>query len=305
MKRIPRKKRSLTAAEQGKTSDQSFLVVSYATCEAYDLEALSSDLRSGGLYRPVFEQDAEVLQEMEIVHMRATYQIEEEPREIFFFPEGSVVFWNVSVLERLSVLKTIRAHETGSYPESMVLEEVEILHYLNAPNVNKTRFNNGKIQFCGKTGSALEKYTFSNALALSVKLGIWEAMLSEYADSIEFIHDDMKKRARIRISRSEVLQKMGALFALRHGINLGTDLLDTPDFYWDREDLEVLYRKTCNNLSITQRTRVMNEKLNHCCELMELLGTHLNDLHHVRLELMIIALIMIEVIFELLHFFAR
>jgi uncharacterized Rmd1/YagE family protein len=41
--------------------------------------------------------------------------------------------------------------------------------------------------------------------------------------------------------------------------------------------------------------QVMNEKLNHCCELMELIDNKVNDARHVRLEWMIIILIMVEV----------
>ena len=29
----------------------------------------------------------------------------------------------------------------------------------------------------------------------------------------------------------------------------------TPDFYWDREDLELLYNKTCNYLDVGRRTK--------------------------------------------------
>ncbi len=49
----------------------------------------------------------------------------------------------------------------------------------------------------------------------------------------------------------------------------------------------------------------MNEKLIHCCELMDLITNHLNDEHHVRLEWFIIILILIEVVFEILHFIER
>lgn len=49
----------------------------------------------------------------------------------------------------------------------------------------------------------------------------------------------------------------------------------------------------------------MNEKLNHCVELAELVSSHLNDAHHVRLEWMIIILIMVEVAFEVLHYADR
>lgn len=109
----------------------------------------------------------------------------------------------------------------------------------------------------------------------------------------------------MKLTRAEVMQKTGELFALRHQLNLNSNLLDTPDFYWERERLETLYQKTCDYLSIARRTKVMNEKLTQCCELLDLISTHLTDQHHTRLEWMIIVLIMIEVGFEILHLLER
>lgn len=51
--------------------------------------------------------------------------------------------------------------------------------------------------------------------------------------------------------------------------------------------------------------QVMNVKLGHCVELMELLKSHLNEKHSARLEWIIIILIMVEVGFELLHYIER
>ncbi len=124
--------------------------------------------------------------------------------------------------------------------------------------------------------TVFEKYTFSNALSSSVKLGIWEASLDRYVDSMAYVTEDLKRGAKIRITRAEMLRKTGELFALRHLINLSSDLLDTPDFYWDREQLETLYSQTCSYFSIPRRTKIMNEKLNHCVELADLITSHLN-----------------------------
>ena len=52
---------------------------------------------------------------------------------------------------------------------------------------NKTRLMNGRILLNAEGSTDLEKYTFSNALALSVKLATWEASLEQYVDSIEFV----------------------------------------------------------------------------------------------------------------------
>lgn len=111
-------------------------------------------------------------------------------------------------------------------------------------------------------GNRLDKFTFSNAMSLSVKLGIWEALLEKYIDSIELLTEDLKKGNKIRISRDGCLRKHGELFALRHFINLDSDLLDVPDFYWEQEDLEQLYLKTCAYFSISKRTKVAMKNTN-------------------------------------------
>lgn len=270
-------------------------VIAYATAEEYNLESLGVALEKQGLYQPAsMPEDVH-----DVLHVSAKYQVGREPRQVYFFREGSVVFWNVPDLERDNVLKFLTAFEENAYSENLVHDENEIIEYTYTDN--KTRLVNGRIWLNLEGSTDLEKYTFSNAMALSVKLALWEASLDQYVDSIEYVTEDMKLGKQITMTRQQVLQKMGELFALRHLINLSSDLLDTPDFYWDRETLEALYHKTCNHLNITKRTRVMNEKLNHCSELIQLLSDHLNDRHHVRLEWMIIVLIMVEVLFEIVH----
>lgn len=205
------------------------------------------------------------------------------------------------------ILKLLKEHEIGSYENEIVNDEKEEIDVVYE-NGSASKFQKGLI-YLNEENEAnivnLEKYSFSNAIALSVKLSIWEANLDGYIESIAYITQDMKEGKKIKLTRDQVFRKTGQLFGLRHRINLSSDLLDTPDFYWDREDLEKLFQATHSYLNINKRTKVMNEKLNHCIELMDLLSAHLNDNHHVRLEWMIIVLIMIEVFFEILHFMER
>lgn len=67
---------------------------------------------------------------------------------------------------------------------------------------------------------------------------------------------------KIRMSREEALRKHGELFALRHYLNLSSDVLDTPDFYWENEKLENLYNQICLYFSISKRTKVEKIFLN-------------------------------------------
>lgn len=294
-----RKRRTVIEDEHQPSSSPQWEVVAYSTAEEYDLKKLMQGLQQQGLYHPSsMSEDIH-----DVLHVSARYQVDREPREIYFFREGSVVFWNVSELERKNVLLFLKICEDESYDKDIVAEGNEKMVYAYTEVFNKTRLMNGRILLNDEGSTDLEKYTFSNALALSVKLATWEASLEKYVDSIEFVVEDLKEVGRIQLSRSDVLKKQGELFSLRHLINLSSDLLDTPDFYWDRENLETLYHKTCNHLNISKRTKVMNEKLNHCVELVELLSRQLTDAHHTRLEWMIIALITVEVGFEVVHLF--
>ena len=229
-------------------------VVAFATAEEYDLERLIKGLKENDLYEPKVIKNTS-----DVVHAVAKIQVDEEPREIFFFREGSVVLWNVTELESSNVLNFLRKYEFDSYSESMVQEESEKMNYMHQlENLPSGLAKDGDLLVATGDGGemTLDKYTFSNGMSLSVKLAIWEASLEKYIDTIEFVTEDLKKGNKIRMTREEVLRKHGELFALRHLINLGSDLLDTPDFYWENEQLESLYIQVCNYFAIAKRTRV-------------------------------------------------
>lgn len=319
------KKRPIKKKQTLDTDKGYFSVIAYATAEEYDLDRLRSSIIKEDLYEfkhlPLAVNevgDISPTDESDFLYVSAKIQFGDEPREIFFFREGSVVLWNCSELECSNVLGHLRHFEVDSYDQRLVQEESDMMAYNYVSD--RAKLANGNFYLSQNEDQALERYTFANALSTSVKLGIWEAALDRYVDSMAYVTEDLKRGRQIKMSRAEVLRKTGELFALRHLINLSSDLLDTPDFYWDREQLETLYSNSCGFFSVQRRTKVyftklihfisinnelcfkiMNEKLNHCVELADLVASNLNDIHHVRLEWMIIILIMIEVAFECIH----
>ncbi|XP_050443332.1 required for meiotic nuclear division protein 1 homolog isoform X2 [Adelges cooleyi] len=240
---------------------------------------------------------------LDVIHAVSKYNVTNEPRHLYFFREGSVVGWNISDMEVNILIEFLAKYQILPYDTGTVVDEREIMYYTYT-NDKKSSIEKGNLHLIkdNEMATDLDRYTFSNAMAHSVKLGTWETLLDQYIDSVEFVTQDLQKGRRLSISRKEVMKKTGELFGLRHSINLSSDLLDLPDFYWEREHLETLYRTTCNYFSISSRLKVMNMKLNHCLELVELLSHHLSDRHHIRLEWMIIILIMVEVGFEILHY---
>lgn len=62
----------------------------------------------------------------------AKYEVGHEPREIFFFREGSIVMWNISNLECGNVLQFLRRYEQNRYTEELVQTESELMNYTYA-----------------------------------------------------------------------------------------------------------------------------------------------------------------------------
>ncbi|KAL0818612.1 hypothetical protein ABMA28_009045 [Loxostege sticticalis] len=279
-----------------------YLTLAYVTANSYDLKGLKEALVQQKLYEPATLQAQEV---GDVVIANAVYTVGSEPREIIFFREGAVVFWNCTELEASNVLDLVRKYEVDSYPREVVEKEREVMTYSYQPNAKKCYLQESGFVLVPERDNSLEKFTFSHAMAQSARLGAWESRLEGLAAAVRQHSSLMERHGAANVDKKEVVRKLGELFSLRHQLNVESDLLDTPDFYWEQEQLERIYSSTVAYFTIARRTRVLNERLAHCVELLELLSQWAADRHHVRLEWMIIALILVEVCFELLHFFER
>ncbi|NWI95342.1 RMND1 protein, partial [Pitta sordida] len=265
----------------------------FATADEYHLGNLCHDLTSHG-YVEITSLPRDAANVLVISTEKAAK--EDDPGMIFFFREGAVVFWNVEEKSMKHIMRVLEQHEIQPYEVALVHWENEEINYRIGEGQSK--LHKGQIFLNSELANdevVLQKFAFSNALCLSVKLAIWESLLDNFVESIQSIPEILKSRRKVKLSHADVMQKIGELFALRHRINLSSDLLITPDFYWDREKLEELYDKTCQFLNINRRVKVMNEKLQHCMELTDLMRNHLNEKHALRLEWMIVILITIEV----------
>ncbi|XP_023807257.1 required for meiotic nuclear division protein 1 homolog [Oryzias latipes] len=293
----PRTKQPSRANQPSQKQDEDMMqCIAFATADQYHLPTLCHDLTNHGFQEIDLPRDASNVLGMST----ETAAKPEDDALMFFFREGSVVFWNVEEKTMKQVLRVLEHHEIQPYEVALVHWENEEINYTLGEG--NTRLERGDFFLSldiSQQEAVLEKFAFSNALCLSVKLAIWEVALDSFVESIQSIPETLKSGKRIRLSSAEVMQKIGELFTLRHCINLRSDLLITPDFYWDRENLEKLYEKTCQFLSINRRVNVVNEKLEHCSQLTDLMRSHLSEKHSLRLEWMIIILITIEVMFEL------
>ncbi|CAB3245555.1 unnamed protein product [Arctia plantaginis] len=280
-----------------------YLTMAYATANSYDLKGIKEALVQQKLYEPAMLKVSGDVRDVVVAY--AVYSVGSEPREIIIFKEGGIVFWNCTEWEASNVLDFIRPFEVESYPRDVVEKEREVMTYVYQTNSRKCHLQESSFILVKDRDNSLERYTFSHAMVQSARLGAFEARLEALAASVSAHTAAMQRTGQAHLDKKAVVRKLGEIFALRHRLNIESDLLDTPDFYWEEEQLERLYSSTVAYFTIPRRTRVLNERLSHCVELLELLSSWAADRHHVRLEWMVIALILAEVCFELLHLFER
>ena len=199
------------------TTIPTYKVKAIATADFYDLEGLSEALTESGAYK-VFEIGKLIPETCLCIKPKYPLVNETEPRHMFFFEEGTCVFWNTTSEEQKNLLSLLNKHQRNPHPIDSVLEESELMDYSrtvinkstyieietttsyyenhmltksfsNKHKLNKengsTRFFDNHIYFSDyvdenkdqsllESKHLLEKYAFSDAIALSVKLGIWE-----------------------------------------------------------------------------------------------------------------------------------
>lgn len=98
--------------EGGTTGRHVSNVLAFSTAEEYNLEGLVAGLMKQNLYEPKrFYSTDDLDVEPDVLYVKAKYEVDEEPRDIFFFREGTVVLWNVSEIESGNVLSFLRQYE--------------------------------------------------------------------------------------------------------------------------------------------------------------------------------------------------
>lgn len=227
----------------------------------------------------------------DIIHMQ-TKEERKVKGDVFLFPYGAIAMWGFSEEEEKHFLTIIKEFEKES------LSKIELDEFSFAYGENM-RIDEDEIILQNK--STLTKLAISHGLAQSVKLTVFEDLIQRTIEHTNHLPIALAKKGKISLSRKEISQKLGELFIERNFINLHTEVLDTPEFFWDHPELEPFYRRTSHYLDVNKRVEVLNKRLNVVHELFEILSNELNHQHSSRLEWAIIILILIEVVIAVLR----
>lgn len=167
IKRLPRKKPNWKTANQ--REGPYFSVCAYATADWYDLDRLKQRFSSSSTpfqLVPISEMFNNVL-----CLQTSNPSLPTKTSETFIFDDGAVVFWNVDENSENLILNLVNEVSDNQYPKALINNEKEFMNFTEVSTPSTLNNDIIKINYQSETEQLLDKYTFSNALALSVKLG--------------------------------------------------------------------------------------------------------------------------------------
>ncbi|OCF78803.1 cytoplasmic protein [Kwoniella mangroviensis CBS 8886] len=212
------------------------------------------------------------------------FEEEEWVPDVFLFEYGTVVIWGMTEKEEKRFLSSIKKFEI----ERLSTEDVE-MEDLNFYYADYSRIYNDVITL-RKGSSYMTKLSLSHALSQSVKISLFEELITSTIEQTKDIPKSLSETGKIGLPRSEIMKQIGNLFILRININLVGSILDSPEFFWTFPDLEPLYGAARSYLEIGQRVDLLNARVDVLQDMLKLLKESVNSSHGERLEGIVIIL---------------
>ncbi len=140
-----------------------------------------------------------------------------------------------------------------------------------------------------------ERLALSFAMAQSSILAVFEARIQKKVEEFRYIPETFATNGKVRISGKRLGNMIGEVFVVRHDVNLHTEILDTPDWFWNNRDVEDLYKMVSEYLEMDSRTAILNKRLDMLREMLTMLQLQNENEHAVKLEWIVILLIAISI----------
>ncbi|KAG6842314.1 hypothetical protein C0991_010602 [Blastosporella zonata] len=225
--------------------------------------------------------------------------------EVFIFSNGSFVCWGLAEQEARRFAAEVIDQAPGIKVAPLADAETEELEFV-VDTIENTRLQ-GDLIILGQVSpgtstknlppmvlpeeTLLARYAYSQALSRSTALSALEVSLDEYLISMAQLPHSLIKTGKPGMGRTALIKKLGELMKFRQGLNLNREnFSDVPDFYWAQPELE-----------LKERTASVNDKITYAAEAQSVLRQLLTESSTHSMELVIIALIAVEVVIAIIR----
>ncbi|KAH7153176.1 hypothetical protein EDB81DRAFT_931603 [Dactylonectria macrodidyma] len=225
--------------------------------------------------------------------------------EMFVFSYGVVVFWNFTEHQEKDILADLTFADADATTEgnpSLLTRpldqddyETEEFHFEYSAEVKRPRVFNDMITLLPRSDHMI-KLTISHAIAQSTRLCFFEERMSETMLDAQDVPKMLALTGELNMTRTEIVRMLGRLFKSRVDINLSSNILDVPNFFWDAEPtLHPLYAAVREYLEIDPRIKVLNERCRVFLDLAEILSDSVASAKMSTITWIIIVLIVVSI----------
>lgn len=254
--------------------------VSFCTCASYDLPVLANSLNR---------------KEYNVKLSRDVLQIKciKNSHEIFFFNHGCFVCWGLTKRQEQKWIEYVKPFSK----DLLANIESDFFSYAYGEDttiVTHERFKLDVITL--ESENPQIKLAIAYGLAQSIKLESFETAIQETVKTNSILPIEIARYGSISLTRRSIFKRMGEIFLARSMINLNSEFLDTPEFFWRNPNLEFYYSMTIKFIDLPARVIALNQKLDVLQELLDILNTQLQHRHSTLLESIVILLILMEIV---------
>ncbi|MEC8383153.1 MAG: RMD1 family protein [Pseudomonadota bacterium] len=220
----------------------------------------------------------------------------DEEGAVIVYEYGCVVFFGTDEVLRDKHIKFLLKYTQSPYDNF----KKEKFHFVFAES---TRIKGNQITL--KSESMDAKVAIGYAITQSVRLSQYESVAEDILGDLKNATTALAKYGRVIIGRSLALKKTGRIFTLKAQINLYSNLLDTPDYFWDRHEAEKVFLASKHEMDMDKRLENLNKRLDIMQELYDMLAEQIKHEHYIMMEMTIIILISFEVINTIAHWWTH
>lgn len=214
---------------------------------------------------------------------------------------GTVAFWNVGGKLKKQFLQEL-APQVRSIKE--FYPHTETTKVIIGGEVERVTFTKVYI-----TNFDVEKIRIiSYVLSQSVALERYEKEIEESVQELGVVIENLKSKGRALLRERELLKRIGKVLSVKQVAVAHLSLFDKPDEVWESPELETLYNQMHREYEMGDRFDILDEKINFLSDNAKLLLDFAAEKRNAFLEMVIIALIIIELVplfIDLARYLAR
>lgn len=251
----------------------------------------------------------------DVVHVpfQATEPSKHHSGHAFFFASGAAVFWGLPLHLRRELFSQLSNFQERTSQTPYVGVRIEgakhgiplAMHHFDHEfkyTVNEKRkqptFKNDEIHL-NDFSNVQQLLAFSYGLAQSTKLLLFEEVVDALVLRTRNLPDELARDGNIKLSHKELKRLIGELLAARYSVNLVSDIMDTPEYFWQHAELETLHLECAGEVELRQRARILDARTQVIKDALYILNNELSSSSSVRVERAILFLIAVEVFLEL------